>query len=222
MQVRPASGPVDTNPADYAQVQRMGNPLINELIIGTGSKDTWSMSAPSGDSQFASFDLDPLLARALNAVFGITVPDPPRTDLLPLVNYTGPFAIPNNSGGPVADLLRLNTSIPATPASERKRLGLLAGDAAGFPNGRRLSDDVVDIALRVVAGALCSSCTSNGQPFLASSVAALGDGVNTNDVPLQETFPYVAFAHGGPTANHQVPAPASVTNPQFCSPNCPQ
>jgi hypothetical protein len=222
MQIRPASGPPDTNPSDYVQVQRMANPLINELIIGTGSKDTWSMSSPVNDSQFANFDLDPLLARALNAVFGITVPDPPRTDLLPLVTYTGPFAIPNNNGGPVADLLRLNTSIPATPYLSRKRLGLLAGDPAGFPNGRRPSDDVTDIALRVVAGALCSSCTSNGQPFLASSVAALGDGVNTNDVPLQETFPYVAFAHGGPTANHQVPALPNATNPQFCSPNCPQ
>jgi hypothetical protein len=222
MQVRPASGPVSTDPTDYVQVQRMGNPLINELIIGTGSKDTWSMSYPANDSQFASFDLDPLLARALNAVFGITVPDPPRTDLLPLVNYTGPFAIANNTGGPIADLLRLNTSIPATPPGKRKRLGLLAGDPAGFPNGRRVSDDVVDIALRAVAGALCSSCTSNGQPFLASSVAALGDGVNTNDVVLQETFPYVAFAHGGDTANHQVPAASNATNPQFCSPNCPQ
>jgi hypothetical protein len=222
MQIRPATGPQDTNPADYVQVQRMGNPLINELIIGTGTKDTWSMSQPVNDSQFASFDLDPFFVRALNAVFGITVPDPPRTDLLPLVQYTGPFAIPNNNGGPIADMLRLNTSVPATPAGSRKRLGLLAGDAAGFPNGRRPSDDVVDIALRVVAGALCSGCTTNGQPFNPATVAALGDGVNTNDVPLQETFPYLAFAHGGTTTNHQVPAPPNATNPMFCSPNCPQ
>jgi hypothetical protein len=210
------------SPVGYTQVQRMGNPLINELIIGTGDKDTWSMSDPSGDSTFANYDLNPLLANVLNAVFLVTVPDPPRTDLLPLVNYTGPFAIAGNTGGPVADLLRLNTSVPPTPAAQRSRLGLLGGDPAGWPNGRRVTDDVVDIALRAVAGALCSTCTAGGAPFDASSVAALGDGVNVNDVPTQETFPYVAFAHGGTTTNHQVPAPASVTNPTFCSPNCPQ
>jgi hypothetical protein len=210
------------SPVGYTQVQRMANPLINELIIGTGDKDTWSMSDPSGDSTFANYDLDPLLAHAMNAVFGVTVPDPPRTDLLPLVNYTGPFAIPGNTGGPVADLLRLNTSIPATPAATRSRLGLLGGDPAGWPNGRRVSDDVVDIALRAVAGALCSTCTAAGAPFSASSVAALGDGVNVNDVATQETFPYVAYAHGGTTTNHQVPAPSTVTSPTFCSPNCPQ
>jgi hypothetical protein len=109
------------SPPGYAQIQRMGNPLINELIIGTGDKDTWSMSDPSGDSTFANYDLNPLLANVLNAVFLVTVPDSPRTDLLPLVNYTGPFAIPGNTGGPVADLLRLNTSIPATPADTRSR-----------------------------------------------------------------------------------------------------
>ena len=210
------------SPAGYTQVQRMANPLINELIIGTGDKDTWSMSDPSGDSTFAHYDLDPLLAHVINAVFGVTVPDPPRTDLLPLVNYTGPFAIPGNTGGPVADLLRLNTAVPATAAAKRSRLGLLGGDPAGWPNGRRVSDDVVDIALRAVGGALCATCTAGGKPFLASTVAALGDGVNVNDVPTQETFPYVAYAHGGTTTNHQVPAPSSTTNPTFCSPNCPQ
>lgn len=210
------------SPTGYVQVQRMGNPLINEAIIGTGYKDTWSQADPALDSQFANFALDPVLAHAFNAVFGITVPDPPRNDLLPLVTYTGPFAIPNNDGGPVADLLRLNTSIPATPLASRSRLGLLGGDPAGFPNGRRLSDDVVDIAFRVVAGALCSACTSNGAAFDPTTVAALGDGVNVNDVPLQETFPYVAFAHGGTTAQHQVPANSSAVGPTFCSPNCPQ
>jgi hypothetical protein len=200
----------------------MGNPLINELIIGTGDKDTWSMSDPSADSTYAHYDLDPLIAHALNAVFLVPVPDAPRTDLLPLVNYTGPFAITGNTGGPVADLLRLNTSIPATPMGKRSRLGLLGGDAAGWPNGRRLSDDVTDIALRAVAGALCATCTSNGAPFAASSVAAIGDGVNVNDVLLQETFPYVAFAHGGTTTVHQTPVASTVAVPSYCSPTCPQ
>ncbi len=217
MTVRPpdpnASAPM---PSDYVQVQRMGNPLINELIIGLGAKDTWSMSQPSRDAQFNQFHLDPLLARVMNAAFGLAVPDPPRTDLLPLLQYSGPFAGAGSSPGPVADLLRIDTSVPPTSQSSRKRLGLLAGDGAGFPNGRRVSDDVTDVALRVVAGALCpTSCTSAGAPFVAANVPALGDGVNTNDVAYQETFPYVAWAHSGRDRRHVDPGEPG------CTPKCP-
>jgi hypothetical protein len=185
----------------YAQVQRMGNPLINELIIGTGYKDTWSMSAPVNDSQFASFDLDPLLARVLNAIYGIAIPTPPRTDLLPLVTYAPPIAAPGTPAGPIADLLRLNTGVAPTPMPSRKRLGLLAGDAAGFPNGRRVSDDVTDIAARAVAGILAGP--QYNYP--------IGDGVNTNDVPYQETFPYVAWAQSGRNRRHIDPGEAGCT-----------
>ncbi len=202
-------------PSSYVQVQRMGNPLINELIIGTGSKDTFSMSPPSQDAQFAAFALNPLLPRVLNAVFGIPVPDPPRTDLLPLVQYSGPFAGAGSSPGPVADLLRLDTSVAPTPMASRRRLGLLVGDAAGFPNGRRVSDDVTDIALRVVAGVLCSGCTSGGQAFYPANVPLLGDGVNTNDRTYQEVFPYVAWAHDGRDRRHVDPSETA------CAPNCP-
>jgi hypothetical protein len=183
---------------DFQQIQRMANPLINELIIGTGDKDKWSMSAPSSDSQFADYALDPLLARIFNAALGIAVPPPPRTDLLPLVTYAPPIAAPGTPPGPVADLLRLNTGVAPTPANMRKRLGLLAGDPAGFPNGRRLSDDVTDIAARVVAGVLVPE-------FNIYPNNAIGDGVNTNDVPLQETFPYVAWAHSGRDRQHTDP-----------------
>lgn len=214
--IRPADPTAMPQPSDFVQVQRMANPLINELIIGTGAKDTWSMSAPSADSQFASYDLDPLIARVLNGVFGLPVPDAPRTDLLPLVQYSGPFAGAGSSPGPVADLLRLDTSAPPTAMASRRRLGLLAGDTAGFPNGRRVSDDVTDVALRVVAGILCSSsCTTAGQPFSAASVPALGDGVNTNDVAYQEKFPYVAWAHSGRDRRHVDPGEMG------CTPNCP-
>jgi Domain of unknown function (DUF4331) len=217
MTVRPANpGASAPQPTDFVQVQRMGNPLINELIIGTGSKDTWSMTPPSQDAQFAPFALDPLLARVLNAAYGLAVPDPPRADLLPLVQYSGPFAGPGSSPGPVADLLRLDTSVPPTPMASRRRLGLLAGDNAGFPNGRRVSDDVTDVALRVVAGVLCSaSCTSSGIPFSAATVPLLGDGVNTNDVPYQESFPYVGWAHSGRDRRHVDPTEVG------CTPNCP-
>lgn len=201
----------------FSQIQRMGNPLINELIIGTGSKDFWSMSLPVNDSQFASFDLDPLLARVLNAVYGIDIPAPPRKDLLPLVTYAAPIAAAGTPAGPVADMLRLNVAVPPTPMASRKRLGVLAGDPAGFPNGRRVSDDVTDIAARAVAGVLCgitAPCTdSTGATFSGTSVPRIGDGVNTNDVPLQETFPYVAFAQSGRNRRHVDPGEAG------CSPN---
>ena len=185
----------------WSQVQRMGNPLINELIIGTGSKDYWSMSQPVNDSNFASFDLDPLFARVLNAVYGIAIPTPPRTDLLPLVTYAPPIAAPGTTAGPIADLLRLNTGVPPTPQGSRKRLGLLAGDAAGFPNGRRVSDDVTDIAARAVAGILAGPQYNY----------RIGDGVNTNDVPYQETFPYVAWAQSGRQRRHIDPGEAGCT-----------
>jgi hypothetical protein len=225
-QIRPATGAVSTNAADYTQVQRMANPLINELIIGTGFKDAWSMSAPSQDAQYANFDLDPLLARVLNAVYGLSVPDPPRLDLVPLVVYGPPIASKSavpaalTPANPIADLLRLNTSIKATPMASRKRLGFIAGDTAGYPNGRRVTDDVTDISLRAVAGALCAlpgnSCTSAGLAFNGSSVPALGDGVNTNDIPTQEVFPYAAFAHSGRDRRHVDPGETQ------CAPNCPQ
>ncbi len=181
------------------QVQRMGNPLINELIIGTGSKDKFSMSLPENDADFAGFVLDPLLARVLNAVYGITIPTPPRTDLLLLVTYAPPIAAPGTPAGPVADLLRLNTGVGPIPPGLRKRLGLIGGDLAGFPNGRRVSDDVTDISLRAVAGLLAGGATG-GFPH-----NRLGDAVNTNDVPYQETFPYVAFAQSGRNSRHVDP-----------------
>jgi len=181
---------------NFMQVQRMANPLINELLIGTGYKDRWSTEPPSRDAQFANFALDPLLARAVQAAFGIDIPAPPRTDLLPLVTYAPPIAAPGTKAGPIADLLRLNTGVPPTPATQRNRLGALAGDSGGFPNGRRVSDDVTDIALRVVAGGVLNA------KFNKAPNNRLGDGVNTNDKPFQETFPYVAYAHSGRDRRH--------------------
>ena len=165
---------------NYSQIQRLGNPLINELIIGTGFKDTWSMSQPVNDAHFASFDLDPTLARIFNAIYGINIPPPPRTDLLPLVTYAPPIAAPGTPAGPIADLLRLNTGVAPTPEANRSRLGLLAGDGAGFPNGRRLTDDVVDIAARVVAGGVLNP------KFNVAPNNLIGDGVAAPDVPTRK------------------------------------
>lgn len=187
------------NLGSYRQVQRFGNPLINELIIGTGSKDRWSMEQPRNDSQFASFDLDPTLARVLNAAYGINIPPPPRTDLLPLVTYAPPIAAAGTPAGPIADLMRLNTGVPPTPYAQRSRLGLIGGDAAGYPNGRRLTDDVVDISARVVAGVLNSK-------FNVFPNNLIGDGVAATDVPVQETFPYVHYAYSGRDSRHIDPS----------------
>src|SRR5215468_2735957 len=195
----------------WRQVQREGNPLINELIIGTGSKDRFSVDDPQNDSQFANFFLDPLLAH-LFASLGIPVPSAPRTDLLPLVQYMAPICpgCGPQDAGPIADLLRLNTGIPPTAPGSQKRLGFLAGDNAGFPNGRRLNDDVVDIASRVVAGILADPVKFGTR---------IGDGVNINDVGYGTTFPYVQPAHSGRDSHHVGPGqPGCSGQPQGICP----
>src|SRR5438105_5123088 len=175
----------------FRQVQRLGNPLINELIIGIGSKDYWSMSQPVDDSQFASFDLDPPFVSIVDALYAVLVPGAltsppaPRTDLLPLVTYAPPIAASGTTAGPVADVLRVNTGAAPTAPASASRLGLLADDGAGFPNGRRLADDVVDITLRVAVGGVLagSKCgASHTSPCDVFPNNVLGDGVNVNDV----------------------------------------
>ncbi|MFZ4700336.1 MAG: DUF4331 domain-containing protein [Candidatus Methylumidiphilus sp.] len=188
---------------NFVQIQRMGNPLINELLVGTGDKDKFSMSEPKSDAQFASYFLDPLLARVVNAVYGgaVTIPTPPRVDLLPLVTYAAPICpgCATAQAGPVADLLRLNTGIPPTAKAQRNRMAFLAGDSAGYPNGRRVSDDVTDISLRAVVGVL-------NPAFNIAPNNILADGVNNNDRSYQEVFPYVAFANSGRDSRHVDPA----------------
>jgi hypothetical protein len=191
MNIVPGVGVVGTS---WAQVQRLGNPLTNELIIGTGSKDRFSTDQPSNDAQFASFVLNPLLATLFSTI-GVPVAPAPRYDLLPLVQYMAPICPGCGPGdaGPIADLLRLNTGIAPTPAANVKRLAVLAGDLGGFPNGRRLNDDVLDIAARVVAGILVDS-KKYGTP--------LGDGVNTPASQPSATFPFVAPAYSGRNSSH--------------------
>ena len=187
----------------WAQVQRMGNPLINELIIGTGSKDRFSTDDPKNDAQFASFFLNPLLANIFSSI-GIPVPPAPRTDLLPLVQYMAPICpgCGMADAGPVADLLRLNTGIPPRQVGAQKRLGFLAGDVSGFPNGRRPIDDVVDIAARAVGGILADAKKYG---------TAIGDGVNTATVPVSGTFPFLSSAYSGRDSTHAGPGQAGCT-----------
>lgn len=210
---RPREGTGTLSQGPFRQVQRMGNPLVNELIIGTGSKDRFSMDDPANDGQFVSFFAAPLLADIFKSI-GVPVPAGPRLDLAPLVLYTGPTIPAGTPRGPVADLLRVNTGIPPTPAAQQQRLGLLTlldanpnnDDAAGFPNGRRPDDDVTDIAARAVAGILVDPAVYGTR---------IGDGVNVNDKPKQATFPFVPPAHDGRNSRHVDP------NEPGCTGVCP-
>ena len=181
----------------YQQVSRLGSPLVNELIIPLKLKDGFNRSTPAGDSQFAQFVTNPQLAQLLSAVFGINVPAAPRNDLvaifatgIPVNSVTGPNFTTFLSDGRPHEMLRLNVAIP--PSSSPSRLGLLGGDFAGFPNGRRVFDDVVDISLRAVAG---------GTPFTpATNISpnnTIGDGVANNDVPFLSRFPYLGTPQSG-------------------------
>jgi hypothetical protein len=187
----------------YQQVNREGNPLINEVVIGTGFKDTFSMDTPNHDSQFSNFVLNPVLASVFGSL-GVPVPPTPRNDLLLLVQYEAPICpgCGPKDMGPIADLLRLNTGIPPTAVGSQKRLGFLAGDTAGFPNGRRPVDDVFDIAARAVAGILVNS-TTYGTP--------LGDGVQTKTEGFNNSFPYVMPANNGRDSAHTGPGQAGCT-----------
>jgi hypothetical protein len=189
----------------------MGNPLINELLVGTGSKDRFSMDEPKNDKQFAPFFLDPALARVVNALTGgvVAIPKPPRTDLLPVVTYAPPIAAPGTPAGPIADLLRLNTGVgPTTDPNKTSRLGLLGGDPAGFPNGRRVFDDVTDIALRLVVGGVLAAPFPGFDPNIGGR---LGDGVNVNDVPYRNDFPYLGSAPSGRDRRHIDPGEPGCT-----------
>jgi hypothetical protein len=188
----------------FRQVQRMGNALINELIVGIGFKDRFSMDQPKNDAQFASFFLDPPIVRIVEALYGgaLKVPAAPRTDLLPLVQYGPPLLAPGPTG-PVADLLRLNVGIPATPLGRASRLGVIGGDLAGYPNGRRVFDDVTDITLRVGVGGVLAAPFPG---FVADINGRLGDGVNVNDADYPADFPYLGLAPDGRNRRHVDPA----------------
>ena len=196
----------------FSQVQRMGNPLINELLIGTGFKDRFSMDQPKNDSQFATFFLDPALARVVNAAHRRRRRDsgPAALDLLPVVTYAPPIAAPGTPAGPVADLLRLNTGVSPDAGRQHNRLGLLGGDPAGFPNGRRLPR-------RRGRHRACAwwsaACWRAAVLWLRRRInGRLGDGVNVNDAPYRTIVPYLANAPSGRNRRHIDPGEP------FCTP----
>jgi hypothetical protein len=199
-------GSNDTN-GQFVQVSRLGEPLINEVVIPLGKKDLWNRMDPQNDEQFATFYTSPEVSRLENALYGTPPQGHPggalapidatgRTDLVAIL-LTGVPGL-NFTGSRKADFLRLNTSIAPTAAvGLGDRLGVLNGDLAGFPNGRRLEDDIVDIDLRAFAQGYGSFL--NGLLGLPNKSPnnLLGDGVDKNDLPFSKTFPYVASPHQG-------------------------
>ncbi len=167
----------------FRQVSRLGFPLVNEVLIPTDRKDEWNASPPAADSQWRQYYDQPILASLFAQLYPQFGPFPTkdRSDLI-AVGLTGLPGL-NFTGSALVDELRLNMSI--APSTNPNRMGVLAGDTAGFPNGRRLGDDVIDIAEQVVAGTLV------GHPL------PLGDGVDANEKPHLGTFPYEGDPYAG-------------------------
>jgi len=174
--------------ANFRQVQRLANPLVNEVIIGTIDKDHWNAVDPEDEAQFLDYYLHPRYATALEAVGLPTTACTPfggptcsRTNRTDLVNVLLKY---NPSDTNLSELLRLNLNVAPTPLAAQKRLTILQGDSAGWPNGRRPLDDVTDIATQVVGG-----------PTYIGLGA--GDNVNANDKPLPNAFPFLASPWDG-------------------------
>jgi hypothetical protein len=204
--VRILGNPVQSS-GPFVQISRLGNPLVNEVLIPQGQKDFWNTQAPHGDSQFAKYVTSPELAGRLPALYPGVFPNlaalvksgKPRTDLKDLLMTglrSGVIAgFTNFTGSVAADMLRLNTSI--APSSSPNILGVLNGDLAGFPNGRRVFDDVVSIELRALAGLTYPLVDSAYTPDGAAK--ALTDGLTPSSLgmPFLDSFPYLGTPFDG-------------------------
>ena len=178
----------------FVQLSRLSTPLINELVIGLGDKDRFSGSEPRNDAQFATYVTNPTLPALIEILFGAAgVRAPtlfPRTDLVAAA-LTGIPTLNQPPNVVASEMLRLNTSTPAAAMAAQNSLGVIAGDAAGFPNGRRPGDDVVDILLRVVMGVLLTPAQA------PSGQLPYNDGVETNATQFRNTFPYLTTPNAG-------------------------
>lgn len=171
----------------YVNVSRLGMPLVNEVVIPVKDKNRFNSSRPTQDGQFLDYVTDPELPKLIEAVYGIEAPATPRNDLV-AVFLTGVEGLNQPAGVRPSEMLRLNMSISPCElgsCAEYSRLGVIGGDNAGYPNGRRLADDAIDISLQVVEGEL------------AGNPNDLSDGVLENDLPFGSSFPYVALPHRG-------------------------
>ncbi|MFP5352523.1 MAG: DUF4331 domain-containing protein [Actinomycetota bacterium] len=178
----------------YSQVSRLGQPLVNEVVVPVGLKDYFNASKPSKDEQFLAAVNEPILPKVVEAVYGIEEPDSDpdkpgiqRDDLI-AVFLTGIEGLTQPSNVEASEVLRLNLSTPPCEegtCAEYSRLGVIGGDNAGFPNGRRLADDVIDIGLQVFEGELIGNPND------------LADGVDSNELEFSSTFPYLPLPHRG-------------------------
>jgi hypothetical protein len=198
---------VDSGP--FRQVSRLGNPLVNEVLIPLGHKDQWNSLPPSDDKRFASYVTQPGLAALLPVLYPGVFPNlaalvksaKPRADLEAILLTGIPAGIipgfTNFTGAVLADMLRLNTSVPPTPSAKQSIYGLLGGDAAGFPNGRRVTDDVVAIELRALAGVTYPLIDKAFKPDAAAG--ELTDGLTPASVhaPYLGQFPYLGVPYSG-------------------------
>ena len=197
---------VNTGP--YTQVSRLGNPLFNEVIVPMAKKDLWNSLEPAGDKQFAGYVTKPELAGLLPTLYPGVFPNldalnksgKPRADLAAILLTGLPAGVvpgfQNYTGATQADMLRLNTAVPPT-TSNPSIYGLIGGDAAGFPNGRRVFDDVVAVELRAVAGATYGLVDKTFTPDAAASAVTDGLTPDSLDIPYLTTFPYLGVPHSG-------------------------
>jgi hypothetical protein len=177
----------------FTQVSRLGMPLVNEVVIGLKDKDAFNASEPSADGQFIDYVTHPTLPELLEILFGVTAPNNfPRNDLITAF-LTGVPDLNMPAGVTGSEMLRLNPAIAATDAGSQNDLGVLGTDNAGFPNGRRPVDDVVDISLRVAMGVLADPVDA------PDGSREYTDGVQLDRTELRETFPYLAKPMAGST-----------------------
>lgn len=196
----------------YVQVSRLGMPLVNELVIGLDKKNLFNAAEPTQDSALADYVTNPSFPALLDALFRAPVNTTlgtnianlapsnfPRNDLVAAF-LTGIKTLNQQSKITASEMLRLNTAVPVTPRASQKSLGVAADDLAGFPNGRRPGDDVVDIVLRVAMGRLCHPVPINGTPtdlaLCTPANAPVGNVAFTDGAPIsardvQATFPYL-------------------------------
>ena len=202
-----------TQSGNFVQVSRLGMPLVNEIVIGLKDKNKFNGSEPKDDGQFADYVTNPTLPTLLEVLFGgagVKAPtNYPRTDLVAafLTGVTGVNQPPNVV---VSEQVRLNTAIAVTPGASQNRLGVLGGDNAGFPNGRRPGDDVVDIELRVAMGVLCTVPGVNTAVGCKASDAPAGslkytDGAFISSAFFANEFPYLrAPLKGSPNDDNAI------------------
>jgi hypothetical protein len=180
-----------TNGVTGPGVSRLGMPLVNELVIGLPDKDKFNASRPADDGQFATYVTNPVLPELLEVLFGVTAPNKfPRTDLVAAF-LTGIPGLNQPANVVASEMLRLNTSIAPKAAAAQSNLGVLGMDTAGFPNGRRPGDDVVDITLRVAMGVLLTDAEapSRNLPYTDGATVSAGE--------FRSTFPYLNTPIGG-------------------------